>query len=111
MIDHLTPVIVAAGLYGNLSNLEQTIPLYEQEENGTLKSKYREQIIEMCRDLNLDHDLGVDLNEIAAGNETVFEEFLDEMHDYLLEIKREYMPYGLHILGKPLSNDSVVDMT
>ena len=111
MIDHLTPVIVAAGLYGNLSNLEQTIPLYEQEENGTLKSKYREQIIEMCRDLDLDHDLGVDLNEIAAGNETVFEEFLDEMHDYLLEIKREYMPYGLHILGKPLSNDSVVDMT
>ena len=111
MIDHLTPVIVAAGLYGNLSNLEQTIPLYEREENGTLRNKYKEQILEMCRDLNLDHDLGVDLDEIAAGNETAFEEFLDEMHDYLLEIKREYMPYGLHIMGKPLSNDSIVDMT
>nr|CBH37639.1 hypothetical secreted protein, CobN/magnesium chelatase family [uncultured archaeon] len=111
MIDHLTPVIVAAGLYGNLSNLEQTIPLYEREENGTLRNKYKEQILEMCSDLNLDHDLGVDLDEIAAGNETAFEEFLDEMHDYLLEIKREYMPYGLHIMGKPLSNDSIVDMT
>ena len=111
MIDHLTPVIVAAGLYGNLSNLEQTIPLYEREENGTLRNKYKEQILEMCRDLNLDHDLGVDLDDIAAGNETAFEEFLDEMHDYLLEIKREYMPYGLHIMGKPLSNDSIVDMT
>ena len=111
MIDHLTPVIVAAGLYGNLSNLEQTIPLYEREENGTLRNKYKEQILAMCRDLNLDHDLGVDLDEIAAGNETIFDEFLDEMHDYLLEIKREYMPYGLHIMGKPLSNDSIVDMT
>ncbi len=111
MIDHLTPVIVAAGLYGNLSNLEQTIPLYEQEENGTLKEKYREQIMDMCRDLNLGWDLGVDLDEIAASNDTVFEEFLEEVHDYLLEIKREYMPYGLHIMGKQLSNDSLVDMT
>jgi len=111
VIDHLTPVIVAAGLYGNLSNLEQTIPLYEREENGTLKNKYKEQIINMCCDLNLDQDLGVDLNEVAAGNETVFEQFLDEMHDYLLEVKREYMPYGLHILGRQLSNDSLVDMT
>ena len=111
MIDHLTPVIVAAGLYGNLSNLEQTIPLYEREENGTLKMKYREQIIEMCRDLNLDQDLGIDLNETATANETVFEEFLEEIHDYLLEIKREYMPYGLHIIGKQVSDDGLVDMT
>jgi cobalamin biosynthesis Mg chelatase CobN len=111
MIDHLTPVIVAAGLYGNLSNLEQTIPLYEREENGTLKMKYREQIIEMCRDLNLDQDLGIDLNETATANETVFEEFLEEIHDYLLEIKREYMPYGLHIMGKQVSDDGLVDMT
>ena len=111
MIDHLTPVIVAAGLYGNLSNLEQTIPLYEQEENGTLKEKYREQIIDMCRDLNLGGDLDVDLDEIAASDDDDFEEFLDEMHDYLLEIKREYMPYGLHIMGKQLSDDGLVDMT
>nr|CBH38854.1 hypothetical membrane protein, CobN/magnesium chelatase family [uncultured archaeon] len=111
MIDHLTPVIVAAGLYGNLSNLEQTIPLYEQEENGTLKGKYREQIIDMCSDLNLDYDLGVNLTEIAASNDTAFEEFLEEVHDYLLEIKRTYMPYGLHIMGRVLSDDSLVDMT
>ena len=111
MIDHLTPVIVAAGLYGNLSNLEQTIPLYEQEENGTLKEKYREQITDMCRDLNLDYDLGVDLDEIAASDDSAFEELLEKMHDYLLEIKREYMPYGLHIMGKPLSDDGLVDMT
>ena len=111
MIDHLTPVIVAAGLYGNLSNLEQTIPLYEREENDTLKMKYREQIIEMCRDLNLDQDLSIDLNETTTANETVFEEFLEEIHDYLLDIKREYMPYGLHIIGKQVSDDGLVDMT
>ena len=111
MIDHLTPVIVAAGLYGNLSNLEQTIPLYEQEENGTLKQAYREQIINMCRDLNLDYDLNVNLTEIAESDDNDFEEFLEGVHDYLLEIKMTYMPYGLHIMGKPLSDDSLVDMT
>jgi cobalamin biosynthesis Mg chelatase CobN len=111
MIDHLTPVIVAAGLYGNLSNLEQTIPLYEREENGTLKTKYKEQILEICRDLNLDQDLGIDLNEIVTTNETVFDDFLEEIHDYLLSIKREYMPYGLHIIGKQVSDAGLVDMT
>lgn len=110
MIDHLTPPIVEAGLYGNLSNLEQTIPYYERAENGTLKGKYKAEIIEMCRDLHLDQDLGVDLNETIA-NETAFEEFLDEVHDYLLEMKTEYMPYGLHIMGRQLSNDSLVSMS
>jgi len=110
MIDHLTPPIVEAGLYGNLSNLEQTIPYYERAENGTLKGKYKLEIIEMCRDLHLDQDLGVDLNETIA-NETAFEEFLDEVHDYLLEMKTEYMPYGLHIMGRQLSNDSLVSMS
>ena len=110
MIDHLTPPIVEAGLYGNLSNLEQTIPYYERAGNGTLKGRYKEEIIEMCRDLHLDQDLGVDLNETIA-NETAFEEFLDEVHDYLLEMKTEYMPYGLHIMGRQLSNDSLVSMS
>ena len=110
MIDHLTPPIVEAGLYGNLSNLEQTIPYYEQAENGTLKGRYKEEIIEMCRDLHLDQDLGVDLNETIA-NETAFEEFLDEVHDYLLEMKTEYMPYGLHIMGRQLSNSSLVSIS
>jgi len=116
MIDHLTPVIVASGLYGNLSNLEQTIPQYENYdpvEDAALKNATKDHIIELCRDLNLEQDpyFDVNLTEMAAANETVFEEFLEELHDYLLMIKQEYMPYGLHIMGKQLSNDSIVDMT
>jgi cobaltochelatase CobN len=109
IIDHLTPPIIAAGLYGNLSDLESKISLYDLAQNGTMKNKYKESIIELCRDLNMDKDLGIDLNE-TIGNETAFEEFLEELHDYLYVLKTEYMPYGLHILGEPPSGDKLVSM-
>ena len=109
IVDHLTPPIVAAGLYGNLSNLGNKISLYDLAQNGTMKNKYKESIIELCRDLNMDQDLGINLNE-TIGNETAFEEFLEELHDYLYVLKTEYMPYGLHILGEPPSGDKLVSM-
>jgi cobaltochelatase CobN len=109
IVDHLTPPIVAAGLYGNLSELENKISLYDLAQNGTMKNKYKGSIIELCRDLNMDQDLSINLNE-TVGNETAFEEFLEELHDYLYVLKTEYMPYGLHILGEPPSGDKLVSM-
>ncbi len=109
IVDHLTPPIVAAGLYGNLSNLENKISLYDLAQNGTMKNKYKESIIELCRDLNMDKDLGINLNE-TIGNETAFEELLHDLEDYLYVLKTEYMPYGLHILGEPPSGDKLVSM-
>ncbi len=110
MIDHLTPPIAESGLYGNLSYLEQLIKLYDQAENGTLKNEYKKEIIEISKKLEIDQDLGIDLNA-TLSNETAFEEFLGELHDYLLDLKSEYMPYGLHIMGRPLSNESLIVMT
>ena len=109
IIDYLTPPIVAAGLYGNLSNLDNDILMYNQAADESVKNRYRESIIKQCRDLNLDKDLGVDLNA-TIGNTTAFDAFKEELHNYLYTLKTEYMPYGLHILGEPPSGDSLVSM-
>lgn len=106
MISHLTPPIVAAGLYGNLSDLEESVYEYRNVLNESVKEEYRRRILETCRDLHLDEDLGVNLS--AEKNE--FDEFLPELEDYLEELKSAFMPYGLHTFGQPYENDSLVAM-
>ncbi|MFZ2071898.1 MAG: cobaltochelatase subunit CobN [Halobacteriota archaeon] len=106
---YLMPVVTTAGLYGNLSNLEHEIQLYDQTIDEAVKNKHREIILEQCTDLNLDQDLGVNLSEMAI-NTTAFDAFKEQLHNYLSTLKTEYMPYGLHILGEPPSGDSLVSM-
>jgi cobaltochelatase CobN len=108
-IDFMTPPIVAAGLYGNLSTLEEKIVEYKQVTNPEVKREYRNSIIELCRDLHIDYDLGVDLNE-TISNSTKLNLFIEDVYDYLRAIKNEYMPYGLHTLSEPPNNESLVGM-
>lgn len=108
MISHLTPPIVAAGLYGNLSDLKESVYEYRNVLNESVKDEYRMKILETCRDLHLDEDLGANLS--ALQEPAAFEEFLPELEDYLEELKSSFMPYGLHTFGQPYENDSLVAM-
>jgi cobaltochelatase CobN len=103
MITHLTPPIVAAGLYGNLTNLARTVALYVDCGNETVKEVYRNTIITECRELHLDDDMGVSLNDTSETltNETMFDEFVLKLANYLYDIKTDFMPYGLHTFGDP----------
>lgn len=112
IVDYITPPIVASGLYENLTLLQQTISLYHEADNvgnEVLKEKYKCEILNYSGDLNIDYDLGVDLN--ATVNDTAaFEEFLCQLSDYLGELKDTYMPYGSHILSEPPTGDKLVAM-
>ena len=107
IVDFMTPTIVPSGLYGNLSSLQQEISFYNQAADAVLKERYRNKIMDECRNLSLDRDLEVDLNVIAS-NTTVFEGFLIRLSNYLQELKTEYMPYGSHTLSEPPTGDSLV---
>ncbi|MHC1575368.1 MAG: cobaltochelatase subunit CobN [Candidatus Methanogasteraceae archaeon] len=101
MITHLTPPIVAAGLYGNLTNLLETVSLYSDPTiNNTVKQECKNIIIAECMELHLDEDIGVDPDAIA-GDGTAFNLFVGELADYLYDIKTEFIPYGLHTFGEP----------
>ena len=100
MITHLTPPIVASGLYGNLTNLAETVFQYKSVENASVKEGYRNQIINISREMHLDEDLEADLQNISA-NETQFSNYADDLEEYLYELKGQFMPYGLHTFGQP----------
>ncbi|MCQ8904018.1 MAG: cobaltochelatase subunit CobN [Methanothrix sp.] len=108
MVSHLTPPIVAAGLYGNLSDLAKSIYEYRNVLNESVKEEYRKRIAETCRDLHLDEDLGVNLTGLSEPE--AFDGFLPELERYLEEVKSSFMPYGLHTFGQPYENDSLVSM-
>jgi len=108
IIDYSTPAIIPAALYGDLANLETDLVMYDQTNEETIKSKYREDIINKVKTLNLDKDLNVDLNTIQ--DVTTFETFKITLRDYLNDLKNEYMPYGLHILGENLTGDYLISM-
>ena len=109
IIDYLTPPLVASGLYGNLSNLENELLMYDLSGEELVKQQYRESIISQCEELNLGYDLGVNLTEIAS-NTTEFDLFKEDLSNYLYTLKNQYMPYGLHTLGEVPKGDSLVSM-
>lgn len=108
MISHLTPPIVAAGLYGNLSDLMESIYEYRNVLNESVKNEYRRKILDTCKDIHLDEDLGANLSVLQELS--AFEEFLPELEGYLEGLKSAFMPYGLHTFGQPYENDSLVAM-
>nr|WP_321497863.1 cobaltochelatase subunit CobN [uncultured Methanolobus sp.] len=107
VIDFMTPTIVPSGLYGDLANLQEEITLFKQASDTAVQDSYRESILNQTRSLNLDNDLSVDLDSIE-GNATLTDEFIDELSDYLYDIKTAYMPYGSHILGEVPQGDELV---
>jgi cobaltochelatase CobN len=100
MITHLTPPIVASGLYGNLTNLAETVFQYKTVENASVRESYKSQIINISREMHLDEDLKVDLLNISS-DETDFSNYADDLETYLYELKSQFMPYGLHVFGQP----------
>ena len=114
IVDHLVPPVIAAGLYGNYSELADEVLLYElQVANPTLKAHHRAEIINLTQELYLDERLGIDLTPFAqnlTANQTEFEEFLEDLEHLLDDLRSISMPYGLHILGTSPHGDKLVGM-
>jgi cobaltochelatase CobN len=110
IVDHLTPPIVASGLYGDFSLLHEKIHQYLSAEDA-LKLEYRETITELYENLSLCEDLGVSVDDLKVMNESDFKYFINgELHLYLHELAEEFIPYGLHILGSPPEDWKLISM-
>ena len=104
MITHMTPPIVASGLYGNLTNLAETVYQYKNVENASVKEGYRRQILAGSQQMHLDEDLVANLSNLSS-NDTAFDKFADDLQTYLYSLKSQYMPYGLHVFSQPPEGD------
>lgn len=126
IIDHLTPPMTRAELYGPLQQLEALIDEYYEAQTldpGRLDA-IRSRIFalldqsEIYRDLGrnlgieLGRDLGIDLEgkstpEIAVSE---LEQFLGQADGYLCELKESQIRDGLHILGQCPEGDQLRDL-
>jgi cobaltochelatase CobN len=114
IIDHLTPSIVEAGLYGDLATLHDKIHDYgdaKDDDDADMMARYRNSTIQLYDNLSLGEDLEVSTEELSAMTDDEFETFIDgALHEYLHEIQDELIPYGLHIFGVSPEEEELVCM-
>jgi cobaltochelatase CobN len=114
IIDHLTPPIVTAGIYGELATMDEKIQNYQtsvSENDTAMMSLYRNSTIELYTNLSMENDLGVTPDELRSMSEEEFGAFVSNtVHDYLDQLKSTLMPYGVHTFGVAPENEKLVWM-
>ena len=111
ILDHLTPPMTRAELYGDLQDLENLVDEYYEAMNldpSRLKA-LREKIISLLEVTQLNQDLGLQLtaDELRSRFENTVMTGLDRS---LCELKEAQIRDGLHILGQCPTGDQLRDL-
>ncbi|MBA5942397.1 MAG: cobaltochelatase subunit CobN, partial [Methanophagales archaeon] len=95
IISHMTPVLVAAGLHGDLRMLHDMIHDYLHFEEGPLRDAQRAKVIEKAINMSFDLDMG------HPGFEGITHDtaLINQIHQHIHCIEAEIIPLGLHVLG------------
>ncbi|MFT5757241.1 MAG: cobaltochelatase CobN [Alteromonadaceae bacterium] len=96
VISHMTPPFAAAGLQGKIANLHELMHQYKQLDEGGVKHKTAEQIIDVCLKNNICADLSLSKEEIQQD----FIAFFERLHSYLEALATSNQPLGLHSFGE-----------
>ncbi len=107
IIDHLTPALKKAGLYGEYANLYEMIGRFnrlEAQGASTSEAELRE-IKRLIGRLGLDRDVGISLSD----ENTV--ELLTTVEHYLGKLQSDSMPYGLHTFGRSPEGEALEETT
>ncbi|MDY0038753.1 MAG: cobaltochelatase subunit CobN [Desulforhabdus sp.] len=96
VIDHLTPALREGGLYQEYSRLYELINSYSvaQSQGSRTGSLQLDEIKKMAQQLGLDKDLDLNLKEADA------DDLLTRVEHYLVELKANFIPYGMHTFGR-----------
>jgi cobaltochelatase CobN len=97
ILDHLTPPMTRAELYGSLQQLEGLIDEYysAQSLDPSRLSVVRDRVVDLVTQENLHQELGI---ETLDDNSIM--QFLTLADGYLCELKEAQIRDGLHIFGK-----------
>ena len=108
IIDHLIPVMNNADSYGHIAEIEVLLDdYYHIKTQDTKKMPHQQKAIwDKVIEAKLDTDLKV-TQEQAFSN---FDKFIENLHGYISEVKDTLIRDGLHILGRPPKDDSLIEM-
>jgi len=98
IIDHATPPLKKGGIYEEYSKLAALISEYESSASEKIQAAKLERIRGMTLKLGLDKDLDI---------RTVDEDALEKIEHYILALKTEMIPYGLHTFGVSSSGEGL----
>lgn len=112
ILDHLTPPLTRAELYGPLLELEGLIDEYYEAQSldPTRVSVIRDRILALIQQENLHQDLGIDAPNPKDKPERILESFLSTADGYLCELKEAQIRDGLHIFGQCPENEQLRDL-
>ena len=99
LIGHMCPAMARAGSYDELSEVDNALQEYFKAKDsyrGEKRMAIVEQILEGVRKAELFNDLHLPADVTAEE----LEGHLDELHDYLTDLKDGIIRDGLHILGR-----------
>ncbi|MBK4729230.1 cobaltochelatase subunit CobN [Oxynema sp. CENA135] len=103
ILDHLTPPMTRAELYGPMQQLEGAIDEYYEAQSldPSRLSEIRDRIAALVRREHLDTDLGaIAPTEAKLGQDDgAFAQFLQSADGYLCELKEAQIRDGLHVFG------------
>jgi cobaltochelatase CobN len=101
IIDHLTPPMTRAELYGSLQKLEGLIDEYYEAQSldPTRLSVISDRITQLILQENLHRDWGLETQEIPNPKSQI-QNLLTRADSYLCELKEAQIRDGLHIFGK-----------
>ncbi|MFW6044280.1 MAG: cobaltochelatase subunit CobN [Planctomycetota bacterium] len=104
VIDHLVPPLRKGELYREYSRLYELINDYNravERDSDTAEIKLQS-IAKLATKTGIVRDLDI---------EKITEESLEKIEHYLLDLKSNFMPYGLHTFGNSPSGEPLVEMT
>ncbi|MCG2575640.1 cobaltochelatase subunit CobN [Dechloromonas sp. XY25] len=112
MVDHLTPPLAATPLYDQLLVLRQIVESYEAASSESLKLQAARTMREKVVELNLKAELEASMADVlqvrGIGFEAADDDLLaHEVGHYLTKLQEKFMPYGLHVFGRPWTQQSL----
>ncbi|GAB4346112.1 MAG: cobaltochelatase subunit CobN [Cyanophyceae cyanobacterium] len=104
ILDHLTPPLTRAELYGNLEKLEGLIDEYYEAQSLDPKrtQAVAERVAELVKSEHLDQDLAARSRGNSSANlaKDQAEDWVTALDGYLCDLKEAQIRDGLHILGR-----------
>ena len=110
LVDHMVPPFTQGGLYTELALLDERIDDYYSnlQKNPVLAAAYAKEIREMVVALGIAKDLDLDVSDLAnlanladvAHAQAANHDLLHEVVDYMIDLRSQNIPYGLHAFGR-----------
>jgi cobaltochelatase CobN len=99
IIDHLTPPLTRAGLYGQLEQMERLL-----EEHGHCVALYPRRAAELEAEMERLLECAAWKKDLPSGGDS-----MPELANFLCELKESQIRSGLHVFGKPPGREHAVD--